>query len=80
MKEITYRIPDESADVITTLVQQLGGSVEKEKKAIKAVKKTSAKEKKKEEKVDHTFLFGKWKDFDIDARKLRMELWQRNFG
>ena len=76
MKEITYRIPDESADVITTLVQQIGGSVEKEKKA---VKKTAAKEKKNEEIVDHTFLFGKWKDFDIDARKLRKELWQRSF-
>jgi hypothetical protein len=76
MKEITFRIPDESADAITTLVQQLGGSVEKEEKV---EKKTPAKKRKKKEEVDHTFLFGKWKDHDIDARKLRNELWRRNF-
>lgn len=81
MREVTYRIPDESADVITELVQQLGGSVESVINSEEAPisKKTSAKKKRVEKPVDHTFLFGKWKDFDIDARKLRDDLWNRKF-
>ena len=39
-------------------------------------KKVSQSNKKtKKEKIDHTYLFGKWKDFDIDAKKLREESW-----
>ena len=26
-------------------------------------------------KIDHTYLFGKWKDFDIDAKTLREQSW-----
>ena len=26
-------------------------------------------------KIDHTFLFNKWKNFDIDAKKIREESW-----
>jgi DNA-binding ferritin-like protein len=75
MKEVTFRIPEESVDVITELVQQLGGKAVSAKKKI-APKKIISPKKKKEE-VDHTFLFGKWKDYDIDAGKLRKDLWRR---
>ncbi|MGI8952193.1 MAG: hypothetical protein ACR2FN_11490 [Chitinophagaceae bacterium] len=51
-------------------------------KKIEMVKSTNNKPSKtrrnknnKKQKIDHTFLFGKWKDYDIDARKLREESW-----
>jgi len=53
-----------------------------EKVNIKPQKKVSKSNKKQRKKrlitpiyIDHTYLFGKWKDFDIDARKLREESW-----
>ena len=30
---------------------------------------------KENTKIDHTYLFGKWKDFNIDTKKLREESW-----
>lgn len=83
MKEITINIPDESSELVIELVEKLGGSVEKRKKISKErvninskPKKDIAKSgKKKKEKIDHTWLFGKWKNFDIDAKKLREESW-----
>lgn len=83
MKEITINIPDESSELVIELVEKLGGSVEKRKKILKErvninskPKKDIAKSgKKKKEKIDHTWLFGKWKNFDIDAKKLREESW-----
>ncbi len=112
MKEITFLVPDDSTDLVTELVQKLGGSIEKkyenkskgvkkkniilskrtnvnlpllnknsdsdlEKRNKKPQKKVSKSNKKTKEKIDHTYLFGKWKDFDIDAEKLREELWKR---
>ena len=32
--------------------------------------KIKPSKKVKKEKIDHTYLFGKWKDFDIDPKKL----------
>jgi hypothetical protein len=78
MKEITYRIPDESTALVSELVEKLGGiSVEKKKTATKKAKPKKKNAKKKQ--VSPTFLFGKWKNFDIDPRKLRDELWRREF-
>jgi len=71
MKEMIINIPEESSTLVTELVEKLGGNV-------KSAKKKSAGKTKKE-KPEPTFLFGKWKDFDIDARKLREELWRREF-
>ena len=47
------------------------------KKVIRNIPKkgTQSNKKNKEERIDHTYLFGKWKDFDIDAKKLREESW-----
>ncbi len=71
MKEMIINIPEESSTLVTELVEKLGGSVKPARKRSDV--------KKKKEKPDPTFLFGKWKDFDIDARKLREELWTRKF-
>lgn len=69
MKEMIINIPEDSSSLVTELVEKLGGS-------IKAGEKKTASKKKKPEP---TFLFGKWKNLDIDARKLREELWTRKF-
>ena len=71
MKEMIINIPEDSSSLVTELVEKLGGNVKPERKKSPA--------KKKKEKPDPTFLFGKWKNFDIDARKLREELWTRKF-
>ena len=85
MKEITINIPDESSELVIELVERLGGCVHKgkkrknetsiarskpQKRGIQSIKKT------KKEKIDHTYLFGKWKDFDIDIKKIREEQWR----
>jgi hypothetical protein len=76
MKEMIIKIPEDSTELVTELVEKLGGTVKVEEKE----KKASSKNKKKKEKTpEPTFLFGKWKDFDIDARKTREELWTRKF-
>ncbi|MEO8823723.1 MAG: hypothetical protein ABI366_09110 [Ginsengibacter sp.] len=83
MKEITINIPDESSELLIELVERLGGCVDKKKKITKERVNIKSKPKKnigqsdktKKEKIDHTWLFGKWKDFDIDAKKLREESW-----
>ena len=84
MKEITINIPDESSDLVIELVERLGGNVDKKESKSTGVskankvsqKKVAASTRKiKKEKIDHTYLFGKWKNFDIDARKLREQSW-----
>lgn len=90
MAELIINIAAEKEPLIAELVKQLGGSVienkpekrknSKRKKNSKPVAKkvnTINNNKKKRKPVDHTYLFGKWKDFDIDARKLREEVWKR---
>ena len=84
MKEITINIPDDSSELVIELVERLGGTVDKKEKGKKELSKVNSKspkknvqlnKKMKKEKIDHTYLFGKWKDFDIDAKKLREESW-----
>ncbi|MEO6843887.1 MAG: hypothetical protein ABI184_01875 [Ginsengibacter sp.] len=85
MKEIIINIPDDSSELVIELVEKLGGSVDKKEKRIKGLlevnsnrqkKVAQSKKKIKKEKIDHTYLFGKWKDFDIDIKKIREELWR----
>ena len=74
---MTIKIPDDSTELVTELVEKLGGSVKvKKEKKISSVKKKKSKRKK--EHVEHDFLFGKWKEFDIDPQKLRDELWRKD--
>ena len=77
MKIMTIQVPDDSVEFVEEFVERIGGYVEEkvEEKKEKPIQKS--KEKKSKEKIDHTYLFGKWKDFDIDARKLREDAWRR---
>ena len=84
MAELIINIAPEKENLIKMLVEELGGEVIKESKPKKGAskqkgKKSPAKGPKKEEKLLPTFLFGRWKDFDIDPRKLREETWGRKF-
>ncbi|MGN6340371.1 MAG: hypothetical protein ACTHML_05385 [Ginsengibacter sp.] len=84
MIEITINIPDESSELVKELVEKLGGSIDKQEKRNKEIvkpnnkvqkKATQSNKKIKKEEIDHTWLFGKWKDFDIGAKKLREKSW-----
>ena len=79
MKEYIVRIPEDSEEIITAVMEKFGVEATEIKKKKTATKKPASKKKKStsKEKIDHTYLFGKWKDFDIDAEKLREELWKR---
>ncbi len=74
MKEYIIRIPEDSEQVVTAVMEKFGVETirVKETKKLKPSKqnKVSAKEK-----IDHTYLFDKWKNFDIDAKKLREQSW-----
>lgn len=76
MGELIIDIAPEKEALIKEIVTELGGRVIETPKK-KAGKKKEIKKSSRKEKIDHTFLFGKWKDFDIDPRKLREELWRR---
>ncbi len=81
MTKLIINIAPKKEPLIKELIIQLGGSVVEEKKSSsKKVpsNKTSAK-KASNKKVEPTFLFGHGKDFDIDAEKLREEVWGRKF-
>ena len=77
MKEYIVRIPEDEVEIITTVMEKFGVQATEIKKKKVSAKKPASKKKKAspKEKIDHTYLFGKWKDFDIDAKKLREESW-----
>ena len=69
MKEMIVKIPEESTEFVTELLEKLGVKMEETK---------SAKSKKQiKSKVSPTYLFGKWKDLDIHPETLRKNVWQR---
>jgi hypothetical protein len=69
MKELFVKIPEESAGFVTSLLQKLGAVVEE--KGIATVRK-------QKRVVSPTFLFGKWKNIDLDAKELRKKAWDRS--
>jgi hypothetical protein len=75
MKELTFRIPDEAAELVTELVEKLGGEVhvakEKKKKIAKSVKSS---------KPDPLDFFGKYPDFPLDPETFREQLWGRRIS
>jgi hypothetical protein len=76
MKEYIVRIPEDSEEIITAVMEKFGvQATEIKKKKTPAKKPVSKKKAASKEKINHTYLFGKWKDFDIDAKKLREESW-----
>ena len=77
MKEYIIRIPEDSEQVVTAVMEKFGVKATKLKKRKAAPKTVLSKQKKTslKGKIDHTYLFNKWKDFDIDAKKLRDQSW-----
>ncbi len=81
MKEIIVKIPDENSALATQLLEKLGAEIEERKMVTKnsKVKKSKVSKKKaSSEKISPTYLFGKWKDLDIDAKQIRKEAWDRS--
>jgi hypothetical protein len=81
MKEIIVKIPDENSELATQLLEKLGAEIEKKKTVVRKTKVKKNKVSKKRivpEKISPTYLFGKWKDLDIDAKKIRKEAWDRS--
>lgn len=81
MKEIIVKIPDENSDLATQLLEKLGAEIKEKKTSVKKVNAKKIKVLKKRivpEKISPTYLFGKWKNLDVDAKKLREEAWDRS--
>jgi len=82
MKEYIVRIPEAEVETISQVLEKFGAEITPSPGSNKKgseKKKSAAKKKaivgKKKRKIDHTYLFGKWKNFDIDPVKLREESW-----
>ena len=69
MKEMIVKIPEESTEFVTELLEKLGVKMEEPGKR-KPIRKTKST-------VSPTYLFGKWKDLDIHPETLRKNVWQR---
>ena len=78
MKEYLVRIPDGEEEMLVTVMEKLGAEVEPVKKSVGKKKKKSDSGKAKSKKVSPTYLFGAWKDLDIDPVKIRKEAWDRS--
>ena len=82
MKVITIIIPDDSTELVTELVEKLGGAIETKDRIRKEIRKTSKINGKninfsKEKKGDPLALFGKYPDFPLDPKTYRKDLWER---
>ncbi|MDQ6901984.1 MAG: hypothetical protein M3139_03095 [Bacteroidota bacterium] len=75
MKEYIVKIPEAEVKAVSYVLEKFGAEIipvqikSKKEKIAKSLKKAT------KEKIDHTYLFDKWKDFDIDPNKLREESW-----
>jgi len=63
MKEVTFRIPEDATELVTELVEKLGGEVQQPK-----AKKRTVIKKSKSEKPDPLAFFGKYPDFPFRHR------------
>ena len=84
MREIFVKIPDENIELASQILEKLGAEITEKKtilrkpNAKKDTKQITIKKKKLPEKISPTYLFGKWKNLEIDAKKLRNEAWDRS--
>lgn len=80
IKEYILRVPEEQDELITTVVEKLGAELAPINEAVtKKLKKEKRKLKKETDSdISPTYLFGAWKDLDIDPDKLRQQAWGRN--
>lgn len=77
MKEYIISIPEDSEHIVTAVMEKFGVKAIEIKKRKVAPKKnlTSSKKTLSKNKIDHTYLFDKWKDLDINAKTLREQSW-----
>lgn len=76
MKEFLIRIPEDSEQIITAVMEKFGVKTSEVKTKKIPAKKILIKHKKIiKSKIDHTYLFNKWKVFDIDPKTLREQSW-----
>lgn len=81
MKELLVKIPDENSKLATELLEKLGAIIKEKEMIVRKpniLRKPTPKKKKTSEKISPTYLFGKWKNLDIDANKIRKEAWDRS--
>ena len=78
MKELTIIIPDDSAELVTELVEKLGGSIDKKERINKLSKRKGKDISLNKKKGDPLALFGKYPDFPLDPETYRKDLWERN--
>ncbi|WP_153798655.1 hypothetical protein [Foetidibacter luteolus] len=71
MKEMIIRVPDDYVSFVEEFIERIGGDLG-EKKERKVAKSKESKQ------ISPTYLFGKWKNVHIDAKKLREEAWGRS--
>lgn len=77
MKQYLVKIPEAEVETVSHVLEKFGVEMSPVKiKEEKKRTKTKSSGKRRKEKIDHTYLFGKWKDFDIDVKKIREELWK----
>ena len=81
MKEIIVKIPYENSELAIQRLEKLGAEIGKKNIVVRKTKIKKSKVSKKivaPEKISPTYLFGKWKDLDIDAKKIREQAWDRS--
>ena len=75
MIEVTIKIPDENAELVTELIEKLGGEVQ-----VPKAKKRSALKKSNATNPDPLDFFGKYPDFPLDPETYREQLWGRKIS
>ena len=75
MTYVQGNISEENLPLVKELFSRLGGDLKEVKTT---TKKNSKTKNSKKEEVPFDYLFGKWPDFEIDARELRKRTWTRN--
>ncbi len=71
MTELTIKVEENKKKLIEDLLIELGCEVKETSAPLK-------KSKRQVKEISPTFLFGKWKDIDIDPITYRDKLWQRS--
>ncbi len=71
MTELTVKVEENKKKLVEDLLKELGCEVKETPVQLKKIEK-------KLKEVSPTFLFGKWKDIDIDPITYRDQLWKRN--
>ncbi len=72
MKEFVVKVPDETTELVTELVERLGGEVQEKKTTNRSTSK-----KITPQKITPLDFFGKYPDFPLDPETYREQLWGR---